>query len=88
MPANLVNLIMPIGFIVIFYFLLIRPQQKKDKQLKEMRGNLKVGDEVVTIGGLVGKVFSVSEEIVTVEVGGDRNKLHIEKWAIGKVKNK
>lgn len=88
MPANLVNLIMPIGFIAIFYFLLIRPQQKKDKQLKEMRSSIKVGDEVVTIGGLVGKVFSVTEEIVTVEVGGDRTKLHVEKWAIGKVKNK
>ncbi|MCT4509879.1 MAG: preprotein translocase subunit YajC [Tepidibacter sp.] len=88
MSANVVNIVMTVGFIVVFYFLLIRPQQKKDKQLKEMRSSLKVGDEVVTIGGLVGKIFSISEEMITVEVGGDRTKLHVEKWAIGKVKNK
>ena len=45
MQTTLVNFIMPIGMIAIFYFLLIRPQQKKDKQLKEMRSSLKVGDE-------------------------------------------
>jgi preprotein translocase subunit YajC len=79
---------MSIAFIGIFYFLLIRPQQKRDKELKEMRANLKVGDEVVTIGGLVGKIFNVTEDMVTVEVGGDKTRLHVEKWAIGKMKNK
>ncbi|SHJ87720.1 preprotein translocase subunit YajC [Tepidibacter formicigenes] len=82
------GLIMSIAFIGIFYFLLIRPQQKRDKELKEMRANLKVGDEVVTIGGLVGKIFNVTEDMVTVEVGGDKTRLHVEKWAIGKMKNK
>jgi preprotein translocase subunit YajC len=53
---------------VIFYFLLIRPQQKKQKQHQEYLQNLKRGDEVVTTGGIYGKIFSVSDHVVTLEV--------------------
>jgi len=67
----------------IFYFLLIRPQQKKTKQLKDMRDSLKVGDTVVTIGGLVGKVVRATEEELTLSVG--TGELTFKKWAIGNI---
>lgn len=79
---SLVSLIPLILIIVVFYFLLIRPQKKKDKQDAQMRKNLQVGDEVVTAGGVVGIVFSIKEDTVVVETGGDRSKIRVKKWAI------
>lgn len=73
----------PIALLAIFYFLLIRPQQKKDKKIKEMRSNLLVGDNVVTIGGIVGKIIKLKEDDITIEVGSDKTKFDIKKWAIG-----
>lgn len=82
-PAmSLVSLVPLILIIVVFYFLLIRPQKKKDKQDAQMRKNLQVGDEVVTAGGVVGIVFSIKEDTVVVETGGDRSKIRVKKWAI------
>lgn len=88
MPQQLLSLIMPISFLAIFYFLLIRPSQKKEKNLKEMRNNLKIGDEIVTIGGLIGKINKIDEDYVVIELGPDKTRISIEKWAIGKLKNK
>lgn len=85
---NYQGLILPIAFLVIFYFLVIRPQQKRDKKIKEMRNNLNLGDEVVTIGGIHGKIIKIKDEIVTIEVGSDKIKFNIAKWAIGNVLNK
>ena len=81
------GLLLMLGFLAIFYFLIIRPQQKKEKKIKEMRGNLKIGDEVATIGGIHGKITSVKEDIVIIEVGADKIKLTMAKWAIGNVLN-
>lgn len=85
MPAQLANLILPIGVFVVFYFLIIRPQQKKDKKIREMRNNLKVGDEVITIGGIHGKIIKIKDDVITVEVGSDKTKLPMAKWSIGTV---
>lgn len=62
------GIIMLVAMFAIFYFLLIRPQQKRAKQHKELVGNLKAGDQVVTAGGIYGKIASVEETTVTVEV--------------------
>lgn len=78
----LITFIPLILIIVVFYFILIRPQKKKDKQDAQMRKNLQVGDEVVTAGGVVGIVFSIKEDTVVIETGGDRSKIRIKKWAI------
>ena len=67
-----------------FYFFLIRPQKKKEKAIQEMRNNIKEGTDIVTIGGIYGKVINVKEDIITIEVGADKVKLKIAKWAIGK----
>ncbi len=68
--------------IAIFYFLLIRPQKKKEKADRMMRNALAVGDHIVTIGGFVGRVLSVKDDEVTFETGSDRTKMTVKKWAI------
>ncbi|MGO1368061.1 MAG: preprotein translocase subunit YajC [Senegalia sp. (in: firmicutes)] len=73
----------PIALLAIFYFLLIRPQQKKDKKVREMRSNLQVGDHIVTIGGIVGIIRKIKEDDITIEVGADKVKFDIKKWAVG-----
>jgi len=85
MPQQFASLILPLGVFVVFYFLLIRPQQKKDKKIKEMRNNLKSGDEVITIGGIHGKVIKIKDDVLTIEVGADKAKLTMAKWSIGSV---
>ena len=68
-PSTLEGLLIPIvGFVAIFYFLMLRPQQKKAKQHTMMITSLKKGDEVVTAGGIIGKIRSVAETFVTIEI--------------------
>lgn len=81
------GLIIPIGLIAFFYFFAIRPQKKKEKEIQEMRGNLKVGDQIITIGGIRGKITSIGEDMVTIEIGNDKTKLEMTKWSIGSVVN-
>lgn len=71
-----------IGMVVIFYFLLIRPEKKRAKKEKEMRENIQVADEVVTIGGIIGRVLSIQEDTIVVETGSDRNRIRVLKTAI------
>ncbi|EOD00669.1 preprotein translocase subunit YajC [Caldisalinibacter kiritimatiensis] len=87
MQQGYAGLLIPILFLVIFYFIVIRPQQKKDKKIREMRNNLKVGDEIVTIGGIHGKITKIKDDIITIEVGADKTKFTISKWAVGNLKN-
>lgn len=87
MPQQLQALILPIGFLVIFYVFAIRPQKKKEKQIKEMRSSLKVGDEIITIGGITGKVLKVKEDMITIEVGSAKTKLEMTRWSVGSVVN-
>jgi preprotein translocase subunit YajC len=70
------------------WFILVRPQQKRDKENKKMRESVEVGDEIVTIGGICGKVVTAKEDTLVIEVGADKVKLKIARWAVGKVENK
>lgn len=67
---------------VLLYFIAIRPQKKRDKEMKEMQSNLQVGDEVITGGGIVGIVVRTGDDTVVIETGGERHKLRIKTWAI------
>ena len=67
---------------VVFYFFMIRPENKRKKQLNEMRDNTAVGDEIVTIGGIMGKVVQVTGDTITFETGEDRVRMQVTKWAI------
>jgi preprotein translocase subunit YajC len=69
--------------IALFYFILIRPQSKQKKKEDEMRSTLEVGDTIVTIGGIVGRVVSIKDDDIVIETGADRNKMKIKKWAVG-----
>ena len=84
----IMGLLMWVAVFGVFYFLLIRPQKKKDKELKSMRENLNVGDKVTTIGGIIAHVAKVEENAVILEIGPNRTKVPFEKWAIGKVESK
>ena len=64
------------------YFLMIRPQKKQQKKEQEMRESTQVGDEITTIGGIMGRVVTVKEDSLIIETGADRNKMKIARWAI------
>ena len=86
--SNLLPLAFPVLLIVIMYFLMIRPQQKKQKEEQKMRNNLRVGDELTTIGGIKGRVVSIKDDTITLETSNDRTKIVFEKAAIGTVHTK
>ena len=71
-----------IAMIAIMYFLMIRPQRKKQKEEQTMRDNVQIGDEITTIGGIMGKVVTVKEDSLVIETGADRNKMKIARWAV------
>ena len=78
-------MVMVLYLAVIFgamYFLLIRPQRKKQKEEKKMRDNLQVGDEIVTIGGIYGRVISLKEDTLVIESASDHSKLTVARWAL------
>jgi preprotein translocase subunit YajC len=83
----IMNLLPMVGIIAIFYFLLIRPQNKRAKQHKEMLSALKRGDNVVTSGGILGKVFKISDDEVTLDTG-EGGKLRLQRAAIAAVVSK
>lgn len=75
-------IILIVLFFVGMYFLMIRPQKKQQKKEQEIRENTQVGDEITTIGGIVGKVVTVKEDSLIIETGADKNKMKITRWAI------
>ncbi len=76
------SIIMIVLLFVVFYFFLIRPENKKKKKLQQMRNELKVGDQITTIGGIVGKIVSIKDDMITFETGEDRVRIQIMRWAI------
>ena len=81
--VNLLGSILPLILLfVVFYFFLIRPQKKRDKAEKEMRDSIKVGDEISTIGGFIGKVVSIKDDTLVIESTADRTKLKLYRWAV------
>ncbi len=74
--------------VIVFYFMLIRPQQKKDKEDRAMRENLEIGDEIATVGGIVGNIVSIKEDTIVIETGSDRSKIRILKGAVAQMREK
>lgn len=73
--------------ILAMYFLLIRPQKKREKEINTMRSNLQVGDEIITIGGICGKIVKIKDETIVIQVGAERLKFEMMKWSVSKVVN-
>ena len=80
-----ITIVMLVGFMVLMYFFMIRPQKKREKEDAAMRDALAVGDEVTTIGGIIGKVVSIKEETFVLETTKDRTKIRFLKGAIRSV---
>lgn len=76
------SIVLIVAMIAIFYFMLIRPENKKKKAAEELRNSLAVGDQVTTIGGIIGTICAVKENSVVLETGADRVRIEMTKWAI------
>ncbi len=87
MPQQYYSILMMVGMFAFFYFFMIRPQKKKEKEIAEMRANLKVGDKIITIGGIVGTIVLLKEDYVTIETSGMKTRLEFTKWGISTVNN-
>ena len=78
----LTPILMMVIMVAIFYFILIRPENKRKKEAQKMREAVKVGDKVVTIGGIVGTVVDVKENKIVMETGADQVRIEFAKWAL------
>ena len=76
------TVIMLIAMVAIFYFMMIRPENKRKKEAEQMRSTLKEGDEITTIGGIVGTVVNVKEDKFVIETGADQVRIELMKWAL------
>jgi len=74
--------------IVVFYFVLIRPQKKREKAENDMRKSVEVGDEVSTRGGIVGRVSNIKDDIITIETGANKVRINVQRWAIASKETK
>ncbi|MBE6889483.1 MAG: preprotein translocase subunit YajC [Ruminococcaceae bacterium] len=85
-PAgSLITLVIPIVLLVVFfYFMFIRPEKKRNKEMQDMLNNIQVADEIITNGGIIGRVVSVKEDTILLETGSDRTKIRILKTCVAK----
>lgn len=85
--SGIVMLVVWVLILVAFYFFWIRPQSKKKKEEEAIRNNLEIGDEIVTIGGIMGRVVSINDDTdsMVIETGADRTKIKLKKWALSSV---
>ena len=75
-------ILLMVALFAIMYFVMIRPQKKQQKKDQEMRNALQIGDEITTIGGIMGRVVTFKEDSLIIETGADRNKMKITRWAV------
>ena len=75
-------ILMIVIMFAVFYFFVIRPENKKKKKTEEMRNSLSLGDEITTIGGMIGKIVQITDDTITFETGEDRVRFQTKKWAI------
>ena len=87
LSSSISSIALIVIMVVVFYFLLIRPQRKKDKAVKEMLNALKVGDRICTIGGIYGTITELKDSTVTIAMGSDQAKVVIARWAIRSVED-
>ena len=83
-PGNEMSttIIMLVAMVAVFYFMLIRPENKRKKEAEQLRSSLKVGDQITTIGGIVGTVVSVKEDKFVIETSADQVRMELQKWAL------
>lgn len=82
MDPNMMSILILVVMLVVMYFLMIRPENKRKKEAEAMRSSLQVGDVITSIGGIVGTICAVKEHTIVMEVGADRVRLELTKWAV------
>lgn len=82
MYETLISFLPLLLILVLMYFMLLRPQKKREKEVQNMRNSLQVGDEITTAGGIVGRIVSLREDTLVIETGSDRSKIRIKRWAV------
>ena len=87
LSSSISSIVLIVIMVAVFYFLLIRPQRKKDKAVKEMLNALKVGDRICTIGGIYGTITALKDTTVTIAMGADKTPVVIARWAIRSVED-
>ena len=80
--GGMTSIIMMVAMIAVFYFLMIRPENKRKKEAEQMRSAVKTGDEITTIGGIIGTVVSVKDDKCVMETSADQVRIELAKWAI------
>ncbi len=80
--AGMSSIVMLVAMLAIFYFMLIRPENKRKKEAEQMRASIKTGDRIVTIGGIAGTVVNVKDTRIVLETGADQVRIELEKWAV------
>ena len=80
-------IIMMVVLFVVMYFFMIRPQKKQEREIANMRNSIMIGDEICTNGGIIGRVCSIKEDILTLEINKDRTKMKIYRWAVREIVN-
>ncbi len=83
--SSMMSILILVLLLVVMYFLMIRPQKKREKETNAMRAGIQVGDEIVTIGGICGKVVKTKEETIIIQVGSDKVKMEMMRWSVSKV---
>ncbi len=86
-PADIQTLVYLVGIFVFFYLFLVLPQKKREKKLQELQNSVKVGDEVVTFAGIVGKVVHMADDIITIEASAEKTQLNVKKWSVKEIVN-
>ena len=76
------TVIMLVLMVAVFYFMLIRPENKRKKEAEAMRGAVKTGDKITTIGGIIGTVVNVKEDKIVIETSADQVRMELAKWAV------
>ncbi len=82
------QIVILVVFIALMYFLLIRPQKKKEKEISDMRSSIRVGDQIITIGGIMGKVIKTKDDSIVIQVGADKVRFELKKWAVSSIEKK
>ena len=81
-PSMLPGILMMVLMVAVFYFLMIRPENKRKKEAEQMRSAIKTGDKITTIGGIVGTVVNVKDDKIVIETSADQVRMELAKWAV------
>ncbi|MGE5328134.1 MAG: preprotein translocase subunit YajC [Deltaproteobacteria bacterium] len=88
MKNDIITILMMIAIFALFYATVVMPQRKRERKILDMQSMIKVGDEIVTFAGILGRIINISNDTITLETGPEKTKISIYKWAVKETINK